>query len=128
MIRTLLIAAVTLPLLGGCVIYSNEGGERVSVRVADAAPLASAATLETVRSAAFEGQRLNVRVDSNGCTEAASFEVQVTAGDPADITLTRRSADMCKALVPDGVVVSWTYDELGLAAGQAARVLNPVRL
>jgi len=121
-----LAAAALLPLLGGCVIYSNEGGEKVSVmsdRVA-----VETETLEAVRKVDFDGQRLNVVVGSNGCTEASSFEIKIKDGDPAELSLTRRTPDLCKALVREGVTVSWTYAELGLASGAAVRVLNPISL
>mgnify|MGYP007112416396 FL=1 len=67
-------------------------------------------------------------VGSNGCTEASSFEVRIKDADPAELTLVRRSPDMCKALVPEGKTVSWAYDELGLERGQPVRVLNPISL
>lgn len=121
-----LAAAALLPLLGGCVIYSNEGGEKVSVmsdRVA-----VETETLEAVRKIDFDGQRLNVVVGSNGCTEASSFEVKIKDGDPAELSLTRRTPDLCRAIVREGVTVSWTYAELGLTPGAAVRVLNPISL
>lgn len=126
-IAVVLGVAVLLPLLGGCIIYSNEGGEKVSVNVADRAS-ARPETLEAVRKVDFDGQRLNVVVGSNGCTEASSFEVRIKDDDPAELSLIRRSPDLCKALVPDGKTVSWTYDELGLKPGQSVRVINPVSL
>ncbi|MFC5388220.1 hypothetical protein U0030_12190 [Brevundimonas bullata] len=121
-----LAAVALLPLLGGCVIYSNEGGEKVSVmsdRVA-----VETETLEAVRKVDFDGQRLNVVVGSNGCTEASSFEVKIKDGDPAELSLTRRTPDLCRAIVREGVTVSWTYAELGLTPGAAVRVLNPISL
>ena len=121
-----LAAAALLPLLGGCVIYSNDGGEKVSVmsdRVA-----VETETLEAVRKVDFDGQRLNVVVGSNGCTEASSFEVKIKDGDPAELSLTRRTPDLCRAIVREGVTVSWTYAELGLTPGAAVRVLNPISL
>jgi hypothetical protein len=121
-----LAAVALLPLLGGCVIYSNEGGEKVSVmsdRVA-----VEAETLEAVRKVDFDGQRLNVVVGSNGCTEASSFEVKIKDGDPAELSLTRRTPDLCRAIVREGVTVSWTYAELGLTPGAAVRVMNPISL
>ncbi|MBI2250368.1 MAG: hypothetical protein HYU61_11440, partial [Brevundimonas diminuta] len=109
---TAAVAAVALlPLLGGCIIYSNEGGEKVSVITDQSA--ARTEPLEAVRKVDFDGQRLNVVVGSNGCTEASSFEVRIKDDDPAELTLTRRSPDLCKALVPEGKMVSWTYEELG---------------
>ena len=121
-----LAAAALLPLLGGCVIYSTEGGEKVSVmsdRVA-----VETETLEAVRKVDFDGQRLNVVVGSNGCTEASSFEVKIKDGDPAELSLTRRTPDLCRAIVREGVMVSWTYAELGLESGAAVRVMNPISL
>lgn len=119
-------AAALLPLLGGCVIYSNEGGEKISI-VADQGTTRVEA-LEAVRKVDFDGQRLNVVVGSNGCTETSSFEVKIKDGEPAELTLTRRTPDLCKGLVPEGVTVSWTYAELGLEPGQPVRVLNPISL
>lgn len=125
-LAVVLAAAALLPLLGGCVIYSNEGGEKISI-VADQGTTRVEA-LETVRKVDFDGQRLNVVVGSNGCTETSSFEVKIKDGEPAELTLTRRTPDLCKALVPEGVTVSWTYAELGLEPGQPVRVLNPISL
>ncbi|WP_278070532.1 hypothetical protein [Brevundimonas sanguinis] len=125
-LAVVLAAAALLPLLGGCVIYSNEGGEKISI-VADQRTTRVEA-LEAVRKVDFDGQRLNVVVGSNGCTETSSFEVKIKDGEPAELTLTRRTPDLCKALVPEGVTVSWTYAELGLEPGQPVRVLNPISL
>ena len=125
-IRAAVAAVVLLPLLGGCVIYSNDGGER-KVNINNQA-VVQTEVLEAVRKVDFDGQRLTVVVGSNGCTEASSFEVRIKDGDPAELTLARRSPDLCKALVPEGKTVSWTYDELGLERGQPVRVLNPISL
>lgn len=123
----MLTAVAVLPLLGGCVIYASDGGERVSVTVPDHAA-AAAEPLEAVRRVDFDGQRLNVVVGSSGCTEASSFEVRIKDGDPAELTLARRSPDLCRAIAPDGATVSWTYAELGLEPGQPVRVMNPISL
>ena len=121
-----LAAAALLPLLGGCVIYSNDGGER-KVNINNQA-VTQAEALEAVRKVDFDGQRLSVVVGSNGCTEASSFEVKIKDADPAELSLIRRAPDLCKAIVREGVVVSWTYAELGLNTGQHVRVLNPISL
>ena len=127
--RLAAVAAVALlPLLGGCVIYSSEGGERkININPANQV-VAEAESLEAVRKVDFDGQRLNVVVGSNGCTEASSFEVKIKDSDPTELSLIRRTPDLCKALVREGVVVSWTYAELGLETGRSVRVLNPVSL
>ncbi|MNS66722.1 hypothetical protein D3C72_999480 [compost metagenome] len=126
-IRAAVAAVALLPLLGGCVIYSNEGGER-KVNINTSQAVAETEALEAVRKVDFDGQRLSVVVGSNGCTEASSFEVKIKDADPAELSLIRRAPDLCKAIVREGVVVSWTYAELGLNTGQHVRVLNPVSL
>lgn len=127
MIRSLALIAVAAPLLGGCVIYASEGGERdLMVQLAAVDEIGEAD--ETVRSAHFEDGRLMVRVDSNGCTSAANFEVRLVGDRPAALTLERVRPDPCRALVPEGVEVSWTYAELGLEASDSVRLMNAIRL
>lgn len=128
MIRALIAAALCAPLLSGCVIYSNEGGEKDVVvnwsqdRVTP--------PLEAVRSARIADGRLTVRVDSNGCTDTTHFAVDLTPVDDGvtNIALRRNAEDLCKALVPDGVEVSWTLSELGIEPGTPTRLLNPTKL
>ena len=128
MIRALAAAALCAPLLSGCVIYANEGGEEdVVVRwTADRA----VPPLEAVRTARVADGRLVVRVESNGCTDASHFAVDLTPVDDGatNVALRRTTEDHCKALVPDGVDVSWTLGELGVEPGTPMRLLNPTRL
>jgi len=122
-LKVLAAAALSAPLLAGCVIYSNESGENVRVNVSDKVAPAS----EAIREAGFADGGLVARVDSNGCTQASDFEVLVNDGSPAEITLRRTKEDLCKALVPDGVELRWTYADLGLEPGAPARILNPLK-
>lgn len=115
--RVLIAAALSAPLLSGCVIYADESAEKdVIVRFTDQAP----PSLETVRAARIENGRLIVRVDSNGCTDAADFAVDLAPSSDGwtEIALRRTDQDLCKALVPDGVEVAWALTDLGLEAGQ----------
>jgi hypothetical protein len=128
-IKALALAATLTPLLGACVIYDSGGDDKVSVRVGSHTTTASSDAAETLRAVRFEPGALVVVADSNGCTDASSFAVEVSEGDgPTGVTLTRQRPDLCKALVPDGVELRWTYDELGLKPGAAVAVTNPVRL
>ena len=78
---------------------------------------------------AKRGQRVTLVDDGNaGATAAGMGHLVCMDDDPAELTLARRSPDLCKALVPEGKTVSWTYDELGLERGQPVRVLNPISL
>ena len=127
MIRVLIAAALAAPLLSGCVIWANESGERdVTVNWTDRA----APPLEAVRSARIVDGRLTARVDSNGCTDTTHFAVDLTPADDGvtNIALRRTAEDLCKALVPDGVEVSWSLSELGVEPGTQTRLLNPTKL
>lgn len=127
-IRVLAVAALTAPLLSGCVIYADDSG-RKDVIVSWSGDHTGAA-LEAVRTARIADGRLTVRVESNGCTDASHFAVDLSsAGDGwTDIALRRTAEDLCKALVPDGVEVSWSLTELGVEPGAQARLINPTRL
>lgn len=123
MIKGLAIAALVAPLLSACVIYDSDAGENVSVNLRrDDAPPA-----EAIREARFVDGALVARVDSNGCTQASDFEVSVSDGSPAEITLRRTKQDLCKSLVPNGVELRWTYADLGLEPGTPARILNALK-
>ena len=121
-------AALLSPLLAGCVIYDSTGGDEVSVRVGSQTTTAQAAPLESLRTVRFDNGAVVVRVDSNGCTQTSDFAVEMVDDQTAELTFTRESPDLCKALVPDGVELRWTYEELGLASGKAVLVRNPLRL
>ena len=124
--RIFLAAALIAPLLSGCVIYANDEGKTDVVRLSDAASV----PLEAVGEPRVDGGRLIVRVGSNGCTSLDSFEVQLTeaADGYTDVVLHRRSPDLCKALVPDGVELAWGFGTLGLPSDARLRLLNPQTL
>ena len=73
---------------------------------------------------------LVIRVRSNGCTTKDSFDVVVTgsaaSGWAFDLALTRLHADRCRALLPQGVALTWTKDELGLPPSAEVDLVNPV--
>lgn len=128
-VRGLVLAAAITPLLGACVIYDSNADDTVTVRVGSSTAVASSPPIETLRTARLEPGALVVRANSNGCTDNGSFAVRLAEGEGSTwISLTREGPDNCKALVPDGVELRWTYAELGLAAGQAVVVANPVLL
>ena len=124
--RALLAAALIAPLLSGCVIYANDEGKTDVVRMSDAIT----GQLEAVSEPRVDNGRLIVRVGSNGCTTLDSFEVQLTeaADGYTDVVLNRRSPDMCKALVAEGVELAWSFETLGLGSNARLRLLNPQTL
>lgn len=126
-IRLLLAGLVAAPLLSGCVIYANDSGEKdVVVTGLNAA---GQEPLEAVRSARVENDRLIVRVGSNGCTEATHFSFDLTEQEGfTEIAVRRTTPDLCRALVREGVELSWSYDLLDLQPGTRLVLLNPQTL
>lgn len=128
-IKGLVLAAAILPLLGACVIYDSSADDTVSVRVGSHTTTAISDPLETLRAVRFEPGALVVVAGSNGCTDASSFAVKVSEGEgPTGVSLTRQRPDLCRALLPEGVELRWTYEELGLKPGTAVTIANPVLL
>jgi hypothetical protein len=82
---------------------------------------------EPVRGVRFGPEILSLRVDSNGCTEKKSFDLRTTpAGGAVQVTLVRVKPDWCRALVREGVVLTWSLRELGIRSGQKIVVMNDV--
>jgi len=87
-----------------------------------------------VRELAVRDGKLVFRVDSGGCTEAASFVVDVekepglSAAVPHyRLTISRVRADYCKALLFEGVLIELDLaKDLGLAGRFTVSVGNPV--
>jgi hypothetical protein len=87
-----------------------------------------------VRELAIRDGKLAFRVDSGGCTDAASFAVDVVKepGVPAAapryrLTIRRVRADDCKALLLEGVLIEMDLaKDLGLAGRFTVSVENPV--
>lgn len=124
----LILGAALPPLLSACVVHVNDSpsnrmdfGQRISIETVE---------LEPVRAARIVDGRFHVRVDSNGCTEAESFAVHLDEADDGAVGLglERTRPDLCKALVADGVELSWSLAELGVTGAGPYRLLNPLKL
>lgn len=121
-------AAMSSLLLSACVVHVNDDGPRRAGR--DVSISIQTRDLEPVRAARVEGGRFFVRVNSNGCTDAGDFDVHVEVSDDGAVGLgvERTQADLCKALVPDGVELSWSLSDLEVTAPGPFRLLNPLAL
>mgnify|MGYP006894094561 CR=1 FL=1 len=85
--------------------------------------------LEPVHAAAFTRDEAVFWVSSNGCTRKEDLIPIVTIqGGDAIITLRRLDEDTCRDPEIEGVEVKWSFEELGLAPGQAVSVNNPYQL
>ena len=65
---------------------------------------------------------------SNGCTQKEDFRfiVRDRGDDEFDVGFRRERPDNCKALVPEGRRMTWSFAELGLPRNASVHILNPV--
>jgi hypothetical protein len=65
---------------------------------------------------------------SNGCTQKDDFRIFTDnrGDDTFDVGFHRERPDNCKALVPEGRRMTWTYAELGIPRNASVHILNPV--
>lgn len=85
--------------------------------------------MEPVHAAVIAHDQALFRVTSNGCTAKADLTPVVRQGrDEAVITVRRIKEDRCQRPVADGLEVTWTFEELGLAPGSRVSVENPYQL
>lgn len=71
---------------------------------------------------------LNVTVPTGGCTKKADFELraQPPSKGASRIEIRRLKNDYCKGNFPDGLKLSFTWDELKLPAGTKLTVANKI--
>ncbi|MEZ6029558.1 MAG: hypothetical protein R3C46_07375 [Hyphomonadaceae bacterium] len=117
---TLALAAAAAAMLGGCVIvdadvrdygWDDDGygylyGAEISER----------------------SQEITILVHSNGCTDKGDFRVNIDRrGEHRfDVGFRRMEKDYCKALVPEGARMTWSYAELGLPRDARVMIVNQV--
>ncbi len=69
---------------------------------------------------------IHIQVYSGGCTYKKHFEVKVEMkGDVHVLSFSRNKADHCKAYLPYGEILSFYFEELGLAGGDKFEIANP---
>ena len=70
---------------------------------------------------------MTFQVFSGGCTKKEDFKLEVNnQRETTYVTLYRLYPDYCKAFIPFGTYVSFTYTELGISNRQQLRVTNPL--
>jgi hypothetical protein len=122
---TLKIASglMALTLLGGCIIIdADDDGFRADFST-------DRYEYGTVYGADVSGNSVAFIVSSNGCTDRSFFDFDILDddGDVFEIGVRRVRQDHCKALVPEGVEIGWTYSEMGLPDDAEVIVRNRVR-
>lgn len=119
------IAALTLlalsPLTSACAFMGDLLPEQPAV-VAEG-------QIEPIHAAAIAQDQAVFWVSSNGCTRKDDLAVMVRrSGNASVITLRRIKEDRCEALLPQGVEMRWSFDELGLEPGARVTVENPYQV
>lgn len=91
--------------------------------LAQAAPIPPTEEALFGKMVTFAG--LHIQVPSHGCTDKSSFKVirENVAGIEV-LTFLRVLSDECRALHPYGVVLTYSFEELGLKAGEAFALGN----
>jgi hypothetical protein len=70
---------------------------------------------------------VTITAHSNGCTNETQFSPTVTnTGDQWRVGFRRTTEDRCRALVPEGKKLTWSFAQLGIPNGVQVRVANPV--
>jgi hypothetical protein len=64
---------------------------------------------------------------SNGCTQKEDFGAEVDRNDGRyRVRFERHRPDNCKAFVPEGRRMSWSFAELGIPEGAQVTIANRV--
>lgn len=83
--------------------------------------------LEPLYSAQAGRDALTIQVGSNGCTAKADFAFFVERqGEAVTLAFGRKRVDPCKSFAQGKTALSFTWEELGLAARASVVLLNPL--
>jgi len=81
--------------------------------------------LEPLMGFLRDANGISFQVFSGGCTSKEDFSVkEKTADGIAALALYRLKPDYCSARYPYGVIITFTYQELGIGPGERFSVLN----
>lgn len=74
------------------------------------------------------GPDVSITAVSNGCTQKEHFQptVRGRGEDRFDVGFRRTTQDNCKALMPEGRQMTWSFAELGIPPNARVMILNPV--
>lgn len=92
------------------------------------APATSTDSAETLLGLWVDADGVTFQVRSGGCTQKSDFRIVSRERDPLRLALVRDSADPCKAFVPYGVGITFSFEELGIAPGSAFEIVNSIAM
>ena len=116
------LLGITLVALSGCVIVAADEEVLRDDWVHER-------QYGTLKGADVAADSVTVRVSSNGCTtkDFISADVRKQEAGRFSVGFYRKKEDYCRANMPDGVALTWTFAELGIPDGAEVSVRNKVR-
>ena len=119
-IRLSLVAASSALFLGGCVIVDADEHVR--------ADWSSDRSYGELMGADVTNGIVTARVTSNGCTtrDFIGADIDKTGDNRFSVGFYRERQDYCEAYMPEGVELSWTFEELGIPQSAAVRIRNDI--
>lgn len=72
---------------------------------------------------------VHLQVESGGCTSVESFDVRTRVyRKTIQITFIRVVPDTCLGLFRDGELISYSFEDLGLRAGDRFQIMNQIQV
>lgn len=114
-------AALSLPL-AGCVIVDAD------VQEGDWSRMSGGGLLYGAEVSVRGPGEVSIVAHSNGCTQKEDFHADVNGegNNTFRVRFERTKEDNCKALVPEGRRMTWSYAELGIPQGARVTISNRV--
>lgn len=115
------LLGATLVTLSGCIIVDADEGDFHSEWNSDR-------SYGTLKGADVANNEVTIRVTSNGCTtkDFISTDVRKMKSERFSVGFYRTKEDYCRANLPDGVALTWSFAELGIPEGAEVSVRNSV--
>lgn len=116
----LAVSGAAAAMLGGCVIVAADVDDHWGHH-GDFGSIYGAEVSQ-------RDNEITIVAHSNGCTQKEDFRfvVRDRGDDEFDVGFRRERPDNCKALVPEGRRMTWSFAELGLPRHASVQILNPV--
>ena len=110
----------SLLLLGGCIIVDADEHVRSDWE--------GSRNYGELMGADVANGVVTARVTSNGCTtkDFIGTDIDKTGDNRFAVGFYRERQDYCEAYMPEGVALSWTFEELGIPQDAAVRIRNEV--
>ncbi|MGZ3691677.1 MAG: hypothetical protein ACXVAX_09245 [Pseudobdellovibrio sp.] len=85
--------------------------------------------VETLMDAQVSGSQVKIQVQSGGCTWKNSFRISQhfdAAQGMTKLTFVRLYPDFCEMYFPDGIVLTYTMQDLRIQSGKSYYIGNPI--